>query len=335
MGISDNSSQQPEGKSRPSLLHKGPIDIDHNVLDAMAGRRSARPLARPQRRIWLLVPLMMAAGWWISTFLQPVPANKPEDLAAATTAPPTVTTTALTAPASVATQAKAKPDSGISENKNLVATGAQSDTATSAHSPSSRPQVQSTPTAAIPPKANVTPPAPSATAKAQKGEPQKTAVNGKASTSNKTAAEKSTPAPKTANRKPDANEATKTAAKAVAATSKKSTGPDPDVELLSAIMKHMGKDSDGATASIPTRSVQTIADLVKSCRAKDSGEALSCQRRICEGSWGKAQACPANLAPHMTAKAVTGSSATGKADNAASPAPAPTVITEANAPKRP
>lgn len=346
MGISDDINQPPEGKSRPSLFHKGQIDIENNVLDAMAGRRNARPVARPQRRIWLLVPLMMAAGWWVSTLLKPATTHKPEVQAAATTAPPAPT--ALSVPTTQANEAQAVSNSALSEVKTLVTTSPQSDTPAPAQAatpnqapaPAPSPQVQSTPTAAIPPKATAKPPAPTPTARPQKSEPAKTASNGKASnntnTGNKTAAEKSTPAPKTASSKPASSETIQTATKAVVPATKKAAGPDPDVELLGAIMRHMGKDSDVAPATaVPTRSVQTIADLVKSCKAKDSAEALNCQRRICEGSWGKAQACPANLAPNLTAKATTGSSASPRADNAAAPSPAPTVINEANAPARP
>jgi hypothetical protein len=42
----------------------------------------------------------------------------------------------------------------------------------------------------------------------------------------------------------------------------------------------------------------TIAELVKHCDAEaDSIGALQCRRRICDGYWGKAQACPKRLAP--------------------------------------
>jgi hypothetical protein len=86
-------------------------------------------------------------------------------------------------------------------------------------------------------------------------------------------------------------------AKPSSGTSAKAGNRDPDVELLNAIMKHLGDGKAATTAAAPTRSPQTIAELVKSCRTKDAIEELMCQRRICEGSWGKAQACPKEQAP--------------------------------------
>lgn len=89
--------------------------------------------------------------------------------------------------------------------------------------------------------------------------------------------------------------------KATAAARSPTGKNDPDVELLSAIMKHL--DQGAGKPAAAARSDQTIADLVKSCQTRDAIEALLCQRRICEGSWGKAQACPPHLAPKSAAAA--------------------------------
>lgn len=130
---------------------------------------------------------------------------------------------------------------------------------------------------------------------------------------------KATPAPKAAPTARKAAEA-KTTAKAPArkpaddrtAAARPGGAKDPDVELLNAIMKHLGDgktDGRGVSAggskaagdaALAPRSAQTIAELVKSCKTKDSIEALLCQRRICEGSWGKAEACPSSRAPTAT-----------------------------------
>lgn len=72
------------------------------------------------------------------------------------------------------------------------------------------------------------------------------------------------------------------------------TNKDPDVVLLDALIARMG-----ARSSVP--STQTISELVKICQSTDSIEALLCRRRICDGYWGKAQACPADLAPRRRA----------------------------------
>jgi hypothetical protein len=67
-------------------------------------------------------------------------------------------------------------------------------------------------------------------------------------------------------------------------------------------MKHLGNGKSLKTptaAAKPVPPAQTIAELVNSCQTKDAIETLLCQRRICEGSWGKDDACPMNLAPQM------------------------------------
>jgi hypothetical protein len=73
---------------------------------------------------------------------------------------------------------------------------------------------------------------------------------------------------------------------------------DPDILLLTALLAHVSRDAQGAPAG--SQAQLTIAQIVQRCEArggKDSLEAAECRRRICDGYWGKAQACPANLAP--------------------------------------
>ncbi len=79
-------------------------------------------------------------------------------------------------------------------------------------------------------------------------------------------------------------------------------GKDADILLLSALLAHVSRDGQAAPTSAPTvaQAQQTIAQVVQRCEArggKDSAETIECRRRICDGYWGKAQACPVNLAP--------------------------------------
>jgi outer membrane biosynthesis protein TonB len=70
---------------------------------------------------------------------------------------------------------------------------------------------------------------------------------------------------------------------------------DADVLLLSALLAHVSRaDTNGA---LPEQDRLTIAQLVKRCDARATEEARECRRRICEGYWGKAEACPAPATP--------------------------------------
>lgn len=76
---------------------------------------------------------------------------------------------------------------------------------------------------------------------------------------------------------------------------------DPDAELVAAIMAR--SSGDPVTGSGIERG-SSIAALVRDCNAlPDSGSALACLRRICDGYWGKAQACPKSMAPQAAAEA--------------------------------
>ena len=72
---------------------------------------------------------------------------------------------------------------------------------------------------------------------------------------------------------------------------------DPDADLVAAIMARM--EPVGAASNAPAGDrAGTIASLVGDCNAmRDSDSALACRRRICEGYWGKAQACPRSMSP--------------------------------------
>lgn len=77
-----------------------------------------------------------------------------------------------------------------------------------------------------------------------------------------------------------------------------SASKDADILLLSALLAHVSRDAQGASTA--TQAQQTIAQIVQRCETrggKGNAESIECRRRICDGYWGKAQACPANLAP--------------------------------------
>lgn len=91
------------------------------------------------------------------------------------------------------------------------------------------------------------------------------------------------------------------------------TTGDPDAELVAAIMARL--EARGA-AAMPTRVPErgsTIAALVSDCQAlPDPANALACRRRICDGYWGKAQACPKSLAPANKARTTTAAADAGE-----------------------
>jgi len=76
---------------------------------------------------------------------------------------------------------------------------------------------------------------------------------------------------------------------------------DPDVDLLAALMVHVSGNGGVAAGAPSTRKqaapmdAPTIAKLVGRCEALSGKDAINCRRRICDGYWGKAQACPSKL----------------------------------------
>lgn len=68
-------------------------------------------------------------------------------------------------------------------------------------------------------------------------------------------------------------------------------GRDPDVDLLAALMVNVGQPPNAKDAARANLDDTSIAKLVKRCESLNGHEAVQCQRRICDGYWGKAQAC--------------------------------------------
>ncbi len=321
MGTSGNKiSPAPEALSRPSLLSTGASGADHNILDAMPGRGDrAEAVAPPRRQWWWLLPLVAATAWGISTQLTRPPAVRPAPTVATSPVSPAVPAIAHVA-APVATESPAISTPLAATTVTAASAGTSSDPFQSlATAPvvaptlpasstqvnpvarlqaameapaalpaptKTRPLVSQDSTTTVAEKKRVTPPAQKAPAAAARSKDNAT-----------TTAARKTPPPNT---KTQASTKPPQQAKSSARAPAKAGNRDPDVELLNAIMKHLGDGKGSAAADATNRSPQTIADLVKSCRTKDAIEALLCQRRICEGSWGKAQACPKEQAPKAT-----------------------------------
>jgi hypothetical protein len=85
------------------------------------------------------------------------------------------------------------------------------------------------------------------------------------------------------------------AAVARANTTQSAKADDADVLLLSALLAHVSRTD--ANGNLPEQDQLTIAQLVRRCEARGTDEARECRRRICEGYWGKAEACPAPATP--------------------------------------
>lgn len=270
------------GAARPSLLKAGAVPQGHNILDTVSPRTGGTtPKASPSRLVWLLLPLAAALTWtWFNrqalapeppaqqvAVAKPVPAPAPQP------APPPVT------PPPPEKDPAVSPVVPRPVGQDPFSALASTDTAP----------------AAVPSETPVT----AAVASAPVARTTRTTKVSEASKpqAKKPTATPPTPAKVVAVQKPvSSGTPPRTAAAAQPATGKQ----DPDVELLNAIMKHL---NDGGGKAVPTRSPQTIADLVQSCQSRDAIETLLCQRRICEGSWGKAQACPVDRAPKSAVSA--------------------------------
>lgn len=321
MGTFGNKiSQAPETLSRPSLLSTGRPSADHNILDAMPGRsKSAETVARPLRQWWWLLPLLAATAWGISTQPARPPAASPAptaatqavDLAVKNPSPAAGSIATVSASASATavetTVTIPTPDRSPDPFQSLTTDPAmasalpenrtENDRVTRLHAALDAPATQPLPTEtrevasqnstpSVVEKKPVITPAQKASAAASRSQDNAAASVAVRKTL-PSKAQASTPHPQQT--------------RSNATVQAKAGNRDPDVELLSAVMKHLGDGKGSAAADAPARSPQTIADLIKTCRTKDSIEALLCQRRICEGSWGKAQACPKEQAPRTTA----------------------------------
>lgn len=120
----------------------------------------------------------------------------------------------------------------------------------------------------------------------------------------KTQQSTSTPPRDTRVASPSSNTERKRVTTTTAKSATTTTSSDPDVALLSAMLATMsGEARPNSNASPYAQTRLTIAQLVERCSTqgvKNSIETFACKRRICEGYWGKADACPMALSPKKT-----------------------------------
>jgi len=172
-----------------------------------------------------------------------------------------------------------------------AASASKASNITQASSAASAPVVITTPATAATGTAAVAAPASKPVASAK--QKQRTAAKASKPNTDKARADKANPRQPVvaSNAKPATREARKD----------KDTAKDPDVDLLAALMAHAANPGGTAAARDAGKPIDepSIAKLVKRCDLMSGEEARQCQRRICDGYWGKAQACPAKPStPH-------------------------------------
>jgi hypothetical protein len=101
--------------------------------------------------------------------------------------------------------------------------------------------------------------------------------------------------------------------KPAATPSRSAAARDPDVDLIMALMRHtdtpgpapraVNASTAGRTPASTDLSIPSIASLVAKCKTLVGIDAKTCQQRICSGYWGRAEACPARLAPKNASRA--------------------------------
>lgn len=276
MPVGQTIASEPTRKpARPSLLSPVAPPQNHNILDAVVGNSASvavRPLVR--RRVWPLALPMAALGALLVawSFLDTVFTLSPPtgQLPAATAQSPKspVEPPVVLPPDKTAQQKPNEETTAASEDPfaRLQAPPPPEDGLANSTSPLAMLEAAPAPDSLLP------------STKAMQAHPLAAAAPDKS--------QPLAPLPvKVAKQaRPPTQPGDKRAARA---------NTDPDVELIGALMRHLGTESATANARPP----QTIADMVKSCQGPDPIETLMCQRRICAGSWGKAEACPLSRAP--------------------------------------
>lgn len=274
--MGESSASEPtNGAPRPSLLNPAASPQNHNILDAVVGNGASVAVRPPvHRRVWHLALPMAALGallvaWsFQDTVFTLSPATG--QLTAATAQSPRahLEPPVALSPDKTAQQRPREGTAAVSEDPftRLQEQAPTEDGQANSTSPLAMLEAAPAPAPLLP--APVAAEAhPLAAAAPDKSKPP-------ASLPVKVTKQARTP-PKPGDKRPPGASA------------------DPDVELIGALMRHLGTESATANARPP----QTIADMVKSCQGPDPIETLMCQRRICAGSWGKAEACPVSRAP--------------------------------------
>jgi hypothetical protein len=313
----------PHPRLQPSLLNQADTSSqsapngDHGQLrmldglEAVVRPRAAVHASRLRSRVVVLlgagVALAAAAWWWNQPgSAEQEPPPKSLALGAAATQPSQVVA-ASTSPLRAAAPATRTPQTDQSVSADAAAAPARIETlavAATPTAPTAEPAVRPEPvdaSAAItapivavtavtklepeaepksePQKANavVTPPHKPAATVADHAHPVKT----RAASALPTPADKTRAGPSSSMTRAD--------------TAKGPKVDDADVLLLTALLAHVSRKD--ANATLLEQDQLTIAQLVKRCDTRTAEETRECRRRICEGYWGKAEACPAPANP--------------------------------------
>lgn len=289
----------PSG-TRPSLLSGTAPAHDDGPVSILSAMDDTPPPARAklsQRQLWpwLGGGLLAAAGLiWLAN-AQKAEAERPKPaLSAATASAPIRLQTVASAPFSdtVATVTPAVIEVNAAANPAPAASAASPAlTESTATGPSNTTLLMTAGAGAVAAGVLAAAPEPAASA------PQKPSKRAKASAEREAKAEREAAA---ATKKAQAV----AARKANAAGASPQGGADPDVDLIAAVMRHGEAPAAGRSAEgeAPTSS---IAGLVSRCKSLGGSEAKACRQRLCEGYWGKAEACPKRLAPKSSAKTST------------------------------
>lgn len=288
------------GRTRPSLLGTAPApapvrDFELSILDALNTPEAAspRPPARASRRratiIWMALLGIAAAGIGSVRLRSSIEAAAAPDGHAghlhqaalrAPTTPPAASaaaaeSVALASPAPASEQAQAARIEDMVEPSAATAPAAAAPASAAASRATASPfdQLTRMPTAAVPSatKAQQARPAKKTPPQRSSNEPNARATR---------AASKAAPASRVAGHSPSH-------APARASAGKPTAQSDADVEIMAALIGHMN-ESNAASSTADA----SIADLVRHCRSLPGADAQACQRRICQGYWGRAEACP-------------------------------------------
>lgn len=299
----DASAAQPEshpmasaGRTRPSLLGTAPAqaparDFELSILDALNTPEADSPRPSPRARrsgakVWVLLGIA-AAGigsvlLWAQIEAAPAPDGHAGNLdQAAVRAPALEPATpasaahviAIAPAASTPEQAQAARIEDLAASPTAAApTSAAASQAVS----SAFEQLAGVPVATVAANHKAEQAGPTKRAAPQRSRSEPSARVARAGPP----ATKVTPASRPARHSPSR-------ATAHASAGKPAEQSDADVEIMAALIGHMN-ESNAASGTADA----SIADLVRHCRSLPGEEAQACQRRICQGYWGRAEACP-------------------------------------------
>lgn len=298
-----NSPQNPSDDAGRPRLHRPSLGSSNgaapvaaptaSILQTLEGTKVGTAAAPAKlSKLPLLAGLLVLAAFVAWVVLRPAPVASPELRLADAKAP--VQPAALpkptepAAPAASASAAAPTPGQAVARLEQLP------DTAAPATAAAPTPPAAAAATAA-------------AAAVAAAAPPGKPSQRQQASASSKPS-RSTLPRRAESQRTASANKAAPPGAATASARPSAPASEDRDVELMAALMSHVG--------ALPRSEQATIAGLVANCRNKPRAEADQCRREICDGYWGKAEACPARGKPAAKPVAKT----VGKAPGSAAPA---------------